>query len=184
MEQLIREAAKFYSYDPFTFNLMWKNGHELINLNEINDPLMSLTNIGLYTQPTKNLFEIHEKEGPPKRIKIDDFASETGKEQNEEITYYGSCNSTINDIDNLPVLEPTNYPSLVSTYPARRNAAVNPIEFEPSTTVSSASASYFSYEDESNTGFVGLINQAMTCYLNSLLQTLYMTPEFRNAIYR
>lgn len=34
------------------------------------------------------------------------------------------------------------------------------------------------------TGFVGLVNQAMTCYLNSFLQTLYMTPEFRNAIYR
>lgn len=33
-------------------------------------------------------------------------------------------------------------------------------------------------------GFVGLVNQAMTCYLNSLLQTLFMTPEFRNAIYR
>ncbi|GAB6023955.1 Ubiquitin carboxyl-terminal hydrolase 47 [Chamberlinius hualienensis] len=32
--------------------------------------------------------------------------------------------------------------------------------------------------------FVGLVNQAMTCYLNSLLQTLYMTPEFRNALYR
>lgn len=32
-------------------------------------------------------------------------------------------------------------------------------------------------------GFVGLVNQAMTCYLNSLLQTLYMTPEFRNAVY-
>ncbi|KAI0214475.1 Ubiquitin carboxyl-terminal hydrolase 47, partial [Lamellibrachia satsuma] len=24
----------------------------------------------------------------------------------------------------------------------------------------------------------------MTCYLNSLLQSLYMTPEFRNAVYR
>jgi ubiquitin carboxyl-terminal hydrolase 47 len=24
----------------------------------------------------------------------------------------------------------------------------------------------------------------MTCYLNSLIQTLYMTPEFRNAMYR
>lgn len=24
----------------------------------------------------------------------------------------------------------------------------------------------------------------MTCYLNSMLQTLYMTPEFRNALYR
>ncbi|XP_077493816.1 ubiquitin carboxyl-terminal hydrolase 47-like isoform X2 [Amblyomma americanum] len=34
------------------------------------------------------------------------------------------------------------------------------------------------------TGYVGLVNQAMTCYLNSLLQTLYMTPEFRNALYR
>ena len=31
--------------------------------------------------------------------------------------------------------------------------------------------------------FVGLVNQAMTCYLNSLIQTLFMTPEFRNAIY-
>ncbi|XP_064552476.1 ubiquitin carboxyl-terminal hydrolase 47 isoform X3 [Drosophila montana] len=32
--------------------------------------------------------------------------------------------------------------------------------------------------------YVGLVNQAMTCYLNSLLQALYMTPEFRNALYR
>lgn len=30
----------------------------------------------------------------------------------------------------------------------------------------------------------GLVNQAMTCYLNSLLQALYMTPEFRNALYK
>ena len=31
---------------------------------------------------------------------------------------------------------------------------------------------------------VGLVNQAMTCYLNSLIQTLFMTPEFRNAMYK
>ncbi|EDW73006.2 uncharacterized protein Dwil_GK17305 [Drosophila willistoni] len=36
----------------------------------------------------------------------------------------------------------------------------------------------------SSRGYVGLINQAMTCYLNSLLQALFMTPEFRNALYR
>lgn len=35
----------------------------------------------------------------------------------------------------------------------------------------------------SKSSFVGLVNQAMTCYLNSLLQALYMTPEFRNALY-
>ncbi|KAL3993623.1 Ubiquitin carboxyl-terminal hydrolase family protein [Acanthocheilonema viteae] len=37
--------------------------------------------------------------------------------------------------------------------------------------------------DDNNHCYVGLVNQAMTCYLNSLIQTLYMTPEFRNAIY-
>ncbi|CAI4224739.1 unnamed protein product [Auanema sp. JU1783] len=37
--------------------------------------------------------------------------------------------------------------------------------------------------DENNHHYVGLVNQAMTCYLNSLIQSLYMTPEFRNAIY-
>ncbi|KAG5319610.1 UBP47 hydrolase, partial [Pseudoatta argentina] len=36
---------------------------------------------------------------------------------------------------------------------------------------------------KTETSYVGLVNQAMTCYLNSLLQALYMTPEFRNALY-
>ena len=47
-----------------------------------------------------------------------------------------------------------------------------------------STAGNFSSNEVYDTGFVGLINQAMTCYLNSLLQTLFMTPEFRNAIYR
>jgi len=38
-------------------------------------------------------------------------------------------------------------------------------------------------EFQSKSTYVGLVNQAMTCYLNSLLQALYMTPEFRNALY-
>ena len=39
------------------------------------------------------------------------------------------------------------------------------------------------YQPKPDTGYVGLVNQAMTCYLNSLIQALYMTPEFRNALY-
>ncbi|XP_011315103.1 ubiquitin carboxyl-terminal hydrolase 47 [Fopius arisanus] len=41
----------------------------------------------------------------------------------------------------------------------------------------------FQAEAKSEMVYVGLVNQAMTCYLNSLLQALYMTPEFRNALY-
>ncbi|XP_068947330.1 ubiquitin carboxyl-terminal hydrolase 47 isoform X4 [Petaurus breviceps papuanus] len=48
----------------------------------------------------------------------------------------------------------------------------------------SQSYSYSSILNKSETGYVGLVNQAMTCYLNSLLQTLFMTPEFRNALYK
>ncbi|XP_071974961.1 ubiquitin carboxyl-terminal hydrolase 47 isoform X4 [Engystomops pustulosus] len=44
--------------------------------------------------------------------------------------------------------------------------------------------SYSSLLSKSDTGYVGLVNQAMTCYLNSLIQTLFMTPEFRNALYK
>ena len=32
--------------------------------------------------------------------------------------------------------------------------------------------------------FTGLANQGATCYLNSAIQALFMTPEFRNAMYR
>ena len=37
--------------------------------------------------------------------------------------------------------------------------------------------------DKSDTGFTGLLNQGATCYLNSLLQSLFMTPELREAVF-
>ena len=32
--------------------------------------------------------------------------------------------------------------------------------------------------------FTGLSNQGATCYMNSLLQTLFMTPEFLSRVYQ
>ena len=36
-----------------------------------------------------------------------------------------------------------------------------------------------SYDSKKETGMVGLKNQGATCYLNSLLQSLYFTNAFR-----
>lgn len=38
--------------------------------------------------------------------------------------------------------------------------------------------------ERSDSGFVGLQNLGATCYLNSLLQTMYMSPEIRRGIFR
>lgn len=36
-----------------------------------------------------------------------------------------------------------------------------------------------SYDSKKETGMVGLRNQGATCYLNSLIQSLYFTNAFR-----
>ncbi|KAI3919188.1 hypothetical protein MKX01_018827 [Papaver californicum] len=42
---------------------------------------------------------------------------------------------------------------------------------------------YWTYDSRKETGYVGLENQGATCYMNSLLQTLYHIPYFRKAVY-
>eukprot|EP00238_Polyblepharides_amylifera_P000665 CAMPEP_0196572050 /NCGR_PEP_ID=MMETSP1081-20130531/2168_1 /TAXON_ID=36882 /ORGANISM="Pyramimonas amylifera, Strain CCMP720" /LENGTH=1108 /DNA_ID=CAMNT_0041889233 /DNA_START=195 /DNA_END=3521 /DNA_ORIENTATION=- len=42
---------------------------------------------------------------------------------------------------------------------------------------------FLQYDSKKETGFVGLKNQGATCYMNSLLQTLFHLPYFRKAVY-
>lgn len=39
------------------------------------------------------------------------------------------------------------------------------------------------YDSKKETGFVGLNNQGASCYLNSLIQTLYHLPYFRKVAF-
>ncbi|KAJ2545053.1 ubiquitin-specific protease ubp15, partial [Coemansia sp. RSA 1933] len=43
---------------------------------------------------------------------------------------------------------------------------------------------FYNYNSRTHTGYVGMKNQGATCYMNSLLQSLYFTNEFRNAVYQ
>ncbi|KAF1981728.1 cysteine proteinase [Aulographum hederae CBS 113979] len=43
---------------------------------------------------------------------------------------------------------------------------------------------FVNYDSKKETGMVGLRNQGATCYLNSLLQSLYFTNAFRKAVYQ
>ncbi|KAJ5586208.1 hypothetical protein N7450_005995 [Penicillium hetheringtonii] len=44
--------------------------------------------------------------------------------------------------------------------------------------------SFQDYDSKKETGMVGLKNQGATCYLNSLVQSLYFTNAFRKAVYQ
>lgn len=43
---------------------------------------------------------------------------------------------------------------------------------------------FVNYNSKKETGFVGMKNQGATCYMNSLLQSLYLTNYYRRAVYQ
>ncbi|XP_065160400.1 ubiquitin carboxyl-terminal hydrolase 47 [Atheta coriaria] len=101
-------------------------------------------------------------------ILLNDFTNMTLKDAGVSFDESVSTHRIIVEHANV-ISNPPNPPN-----PPRMAIMPPPANTAPSTSVQ---------EWSSVPNYVGLVNQAMTCYLNSLLQVLYMTPEFRNALY-
>lgn len=74
------------------------------------------------------------------------------------------------------------FDNLFKTSQSRRRTP-EPTSTTPAPRAYSPAWNIYAPEKKSSTGFAGLSNQGATCYMNSLIQGLYMTPEFRSAVY-
>ncbi|XP_071942590.1 ubiquitin carboxyl-terminal hydrolase 47-like [Antedon mediterranea] len=155
---LYKDVAKKVNYQLNSFTLVWfseSEDNEGVDIYSCGNK--SLMDIGFLPNNKRNTLQIRDKDGLQPVLIGTDAASGTDHEMAPIISVDDTSPVT------SPILDQ-----------ASGSSSMNP----------TYDYSYASVINKSDTGYVGLVNQAMTCYLNSLLQTLFMTPEFRNAIYR
>ncbi|XP_054709133.1 ubiquitin carboxyl-terminal hydrolase 47-like [Uloborus diversus] len=168
--QLVQEVSKKFGYHPDTFELILqrKSDKATIHVHEHGDQTLEEMGFDCGEHERNNLIIGDKNSTPPKRIEVSDslsgitFDSEGFASNMESIKGKLTLDRGDSSCTYVPPPAPPPYTSGSTEY----------------------SYSYSNALTRQDTGFVGLVNQAMTCYLNSLLQTLFMTPEFRNALYR
>ncbi|GJM95650.1 hypothetical protein PR202_ga12416 [Eleusine coracana subsp. coracana] len=77
----------------------------------------------------------------------------------------------------------TSFMPLSELYDPSRGYLLNDIVIVEAEVAVRRMVDYWTYDSKKETGYVGLKNQGATCYMNSLLQTLYHIPYFRKAVY-
>ncbi|XP_033104772.1 ubiquitin carboxyl-terminal hydrolase 47-like [Anneissia japonica] len=156
---LYKEVANQVNYELNSFSLVWlPMGDDASGVDIFDCGNKSLMDIGLKPDKKRNTLQIQDKDGI-------------------QPVLVGAVGTSATEHEMAPIIN-VDDPSPVTS----------PISDQASGSSSMNPTYDYSYAlpviNKSDTGFVGLVNQAMTCYLNSLLQTLFMTPEFRNAVYR
>lgn len=146
----------------------------------------SSTEITLHDKKHKKITDVGIKLGKHNTIyiqpRVEDYSStaitvETDMSSDDDFFDLGASASPVESPsynNTMPAPPPLPAP-LFSSVPDKTEAHVLSSRLRRYTEESSHSSAV---------NYRGLVNQAMTCYLNSLLQALFMTPEFRNALYK
>ncbi|XP_063698323.1 ubiquitin carboxyl-terminal hydrolase 47-like [Culicoides brevitarsis] len=190
----LEDIKRQYQYDAFVLKLKVTKNAEPIVLN--NHKGKTLQEVGLkFTQTDRNILIIDKpgsensdsevsiavkKKKKPEAMNLTSVNGVNGDEKTEEVkTKEKSVTSSPEENnEEVPFDFDPNWPALpLFDAPSSNNS--NDTEEKKDGIVSQ----FRKMKSLDRPHFVGLVNQAMTCYLNSLLQALFMTPEFRNALY-
>ncbi|GAB0088457.1 Ubiquitin carboxyl-terminal hydrolase [Sergentomyia squamirostris] len=173
VKDFLRDVAVYSESQDFQLLLETSDSQDFILLNDLKDK--TLLEVGLnFDYGSQNNFLLR----PMKKMGDE----ETGSEVTEKIMINTLPMTDSMSDDDLALgasaspTEPADSASIPIPPPL-------PLMFHCDTTYDVKPSKVFK-ERPKSTAFVGLVNQAMTCYLNSLLQALFMTPEFRNALYK
>ncbi|KAM4617204.1 ubiquitin carboxyl-terminal hydrolase 47 isoform 2-T2 [Discoglossus pictus] len=154
VKQLFDDVSSKVGYVSGTFELMWGNGASNTDMTALDPTLDRTLQEAGFEAGKKNFLYLTDKNGEQPQLLLDESGT--------------ADSSGVDD--------------------STQEKFIGPLPREGSVGCTSdyvsQNYSYSSLLSKSDTGYVGLVNQAMTCYLNSLLQTLFMTPEFRNALYK
>nr|XP_045000810.1 ubiquitin carboxyl-terminal hydrolase 47 isoform X2 [Jaculus jaculus] len=194
VRKLFEDVANKVGYINGTFDLAWGNGvntAEMAPLDHTSDKSLLDAN---FEPGKKNFLHLTDKDGEQPQILLDHqspfpHVNRTFERELKVSTLEGDMStSPQRSVSIIFRSSPQEMEDSSNVDDSVHDRFIGPLPREGSVSSTSdyvsQSYSYSSILNKSETGYVGLVNQAMTCYLNSLLQTLFMTPEFRNALYK